>query len=212
MRDRCHGNDRAMATRRRRGSPAGIRSFLLVIFAFGILGGCWSSAEPVFYALAPTHGSPASSSLRTVRIQRPGLAGYLDRPEIVRRVTDYRLGVASNERWGEPLDAMLGRVLAEDVEQRVPGASVFTEDGAITQDPDATVEVDVRRFDVGSDGRAILWAEVAVARGSHQGPPASRSIQLGAAPASPATSALIATLSDLLGQLADQIAFLLRSS
>jgi uncharacterized lipoprotein YmbA len=177
-----------------------------------MLAACGSSPEPAFYALAPTRGVAENTGLHTVRIRRPGLAGYLDRPEIVRQVTDYRLGVAANERWGEPLDAMLGRVLAEDVEQRVPGVSVFTEDGAITQDPDATVEVDVRRLDVGAEGRANLWAEVAVERANHQGSPASRSVQLSAVPASPATSALVATLSDLLGQLADQIAAMLRGS
>lgn len=212
MRNRCHGNKLSMAAWGRRGPARGSPSLLLVLSAVLSLTGCWSSAEPTFYALAPTRGVAASSNLRTVRIQRPGLAGYLDRPEIVRRVTDYRLGVAANDRWGEPLDAMLGRVLAEDVEERIPGVAVFTEDGAITQDPDATVEVDVRRFDVGNDGRALLWAEVAVQRGNHQGTPSSRSVRLSAAPASSATSALVATLSDLLGQLADQIAALLRSS
>jgi uncharacterized lipoprotein YmbA len=211
MRDRCHGNEVAMMGGRRRGPWASALVFLLNFSAFAPLAACGSSAEPAFYALAPTRGVAENRGLHTVRIRRPGLAGYLDRPEIVRQVTDYRLGVAVNERWGEPLDAMLGRVLAEDVEQRVPGASVFTEDGAITQDPDATVEVDIRRFDVGAEGRVNLWAEVAVERASHQGQPATRSVQLSAVPASAATSALVATMSDLLGQLADQIAALLRS-
>jgi uncharacterized lipoprotein YmbA len=212
MRDRCHGNETDYAARGRRGLRVGAFVFSTIFWALTTLTACGSSPEPTFFALAPTRGVTANASLHTVRIRRPGLAGYLDRPEIVRQVTDYRLGVASTERWGEPLDAMLGRVLAEDVEQRMPGVSVFTEDGAITQDPDATVEVDVRRFDVGSEGRATLWAEVAVERANHQGPAASRSVQLSAAPTSLATSSLVATLSDLLGQLADQIAALLRSS
>jgi uncharacterized lipoprotein YmbA len=212
MRERCHGNESGQAAQGRRGSRVGSPVFVLLFWAVTMLAACGSSPEPAFYALAPTRGAAATTGLHTVRIRRPGLAGYLDRPEIVRQVTDYRLGVAANERWGEPLDAMLGRVLAEDVEQRVPGVSVFTEDGAITQDPDATVEVDVRRLDVGAEGRANLWAEVAVERANHQGSPASRSVQLSAAPASAATSALVATLSDLLGQLADQIAAMLRGS
>jgi uncharacterized lipoprotein YmbA len=185
---------------------------VLALAAPPSFAGCGSSPEPVFYALAPTRGVTAPLAIHAIRIRRPGLAGYLDRPEIVRGVVDFRLGVTSNERWGEPLDAMLGRVLAEDLDQRVPGSSVYTEDGAITADPEATVEVDFRRFDIGSDGQANLWAEVAVQRGDNSARATSRSVKLSQAPAAATTSALVATMSDLLGQLADQIAAMLRGT
>ncbi len=180
-------------------------------FCVGVMTRCSASPEPTFYALAPTHGASQPAAPRTIRVSRPGLAGYLDRPEIVRRIVDFRLGVASNERWGEPLDAMLGRVLAEDVEQRLPGSSVYTEDGAITAAPEATVEVDVREFDLGDEGQAHIWAEVAVERGDNHTARPARSIRLGATPQAATTAALVATMSDLLGQLADQIAAMLRS-
>jgi uncharacterized lipoprotein YmbA len=191
--------------------------------------GCGSSPEPIFYALSPTRGvvqaqapavppPPASQGAsaapsgvpHAIRIRRPGLAGYLDRPEIVRRVVEFRLGVASNERWGEPLDMMVARVLAEDIQQRVPGASVFTAEGAITADPDATVEVDVQRFDVGETGEVNLVAQVAVERGATHTAAATQAVRLGARPKGDTTAALVATMSDLLGQMADQIAAMLR--
>jgi len=103
-------------------------------------------------------------------------------------------------------------VLAEDLEQRLPGSSVFTEDGSITAAPDATVEVDVRRFDVGATGGVNLVAEVAVLQAG-QGHPAStsRAVTLSEAPKDETTTSFVAAMSDLLGQLADQVAALLRS-
>jgi uncharacterized lipoprotein YmbA len=175
------------------------------------LAGCGSSPEPTFYALAPTPGAAAGAPLRTVRLRHPGLPGYLDRPEIVRRESNYRLGMTASDRWGEPLDAMLARVLAEDLQDRLPGSVVYTEDGAITAEPDATVEVDVRRFDVGADGTANLRAEVAVARGDAHGPPAALAVALAERPTAPSTGALVEAMSGLLGQLADRIALTLRA-
>lgn len=204
-------------------SRARLAAFAGVLLALAT--GCGSSPEPVFYALSPTRGvvqaqapapplpqpgAPQPGAPHAIRIRRPGLAGYLDRPEIVRRVVEFRLGVASNERWGEPLDMMVARVLAEDIQQRVPGASVFTAEGAITADPDATVEVDVQRFDVGETGEVNLVAQVAVERGATHTAAATQAVRLGARPKADTTAALVSTMSDLLGQMADQIAAMLR--
>lgn len=182
------------------------------LLAIGLVtADCGSSPNAVFYALSPTAGVTQLAALHAIRIRRPGIPGYLDRPEIVRRVVDSRLAVAASERWGGPLDEMIGRVLAQDVELRMPGSSVYSEDGSITVDPDATVEVDVRRFDIGKGGELTLVAEVAVERGSaHES--ASRGVQLSARPRADTTSEMVATMSDLLGQLADQVVVVLRGT
>ena len=174
--------------------------------------GCGSSPEVTFYALSPTSGVLEKATPHAIRIRRPGLAGYLDRPEIVRRVVNYRLGVAATDRWGSPLDVMIGRVIAEDVELRLPGSSVYTEDGAITADADATVEIDIQRFDVGEAGELVLVAEVAIEKGSAHGAVASRGVRLSAKPKSDATPSFVAAMSDLLGQLADQVVVMLRDA
>lgn len=177
-----------------------------------VIAGCGASPESTFYALAPTHGAPHAATLRTVELRRLSIPGYLDRPEIVRSVVDYRLGVAPLERWGEPLDEMLGRVLAEDIEQRAPGSSVFTEGGAIRADADASIEIDVRRFDVGPKGEVALVAEVALKQPNSAALVASRSVTLRVAPKDGSTPALVAAMSDLVGKLADEVAPLLKSN
>ncbi len=182
--------------------------WLAAVLCSAVSYGCGSSPSSTFFALAPASGVTQPSRLREIEIRRPGLAGYLDRPEIVKRVVDFKLGIANTDRWGEPLDAMLARVLAEDVEQRLPDSTVFTEEGAITADPDATVEVDVRRFDVDDSGEVVLHAEVALQVGASHAVTTSRGLTLRERPRAATTPALVGAMSDLLGQLADRIATL----
>jgi uncharacterized lipoprotein YmbA len=115
------------------------------------------------------------------------------------------MDVLSNEWWGEPLDAMLARVLVEELGQRLPGSTVYSEAGAITAAPDATVEVNIQRFDLDRRGELLLMAQVAVeARGS-----STRGVRFVQRPANATTGALVAAMSVAVAQLADTIASLL---
>ncbi len=172
---------------------------------------CCTSADPAVYTLRAVPGQAAASGPVAVKIARPGLAGYLDRPEIVRDSSSSRLELKSGERWGEPLGDMFGRVLALDLEQRLPGSSVFTEAGTISVDPAATVELDIQRFDLDPTGVVVLLAQVAVEQGRSRDPSGTRSIRVTAQPAGPGTPELVSAMSLALSQLADQVAAALRS-
>jgi uncharacterized lipoprotein YmbA len=165
-----------------------------------------ASPDPAIYTLRAVPGEARAGGPSAVKIARPGLAGYLDRSEIVRDSAANRLALRSGERWGEPLGDMIGRVLAEDLAQRMTGSSVFTEAGSISVDPAATIEVDIQRFDLDAGGTVVLLAQVAVEPGRSHDPLGTRSIRLTLPPASDSTSDLVGAMSKLLGQLADQIA------
>ncbi|HEX3345661.1 MAG TPA: PqiC family protein [Polyangiaceae bacterium] len=174
---------------------------------------CGSSPPSSFYALSPESGSAQPAPVRTIKLRRPGIPGYLDRPEIVKRVADHRLRVTDTDRWAAPLDEMLGRILAQDLEDRLTGSVVFTEDGAITADADVTLEVDVRRFDVDDRGQVELVAEIALEKGDAHTPAGTRAVHLHVAPGDGTTSALVAAMSDVLGKLSDEVTgMLLRAS
>lgn len=179
------------------------------------VGAC-ASPEPAYYTLAPTAPPAGGAPLppkapRTVELRRFGLAGYLDRPEIVRAGGDYQLRVAGGERWGEPLGDLMGRVAAENLTARLPGLTVFTQAGGISTDPDAVIETDIQRFDAAAGGPVTLLAQVAVRRG-RRGAPLTQTVRLQAAPASSATRDVVATMSRLLGELSDAIAALVRQA
>jgi uncharacterized lipoprotein YmbA len=131
------------------------------------LAGC-SSPDPTYYTLQPVPGTAISGAPATVEVRRPGLAGYLDRSDIVLKSESYTLSLNAQKQWAEPLGDMIGRVLTQDLSQRLPGKSVFTQSGAITADADMRVEVDIQAFDADGSGDAILTAQVAVERGIPQ--------------------------------------------
>ena len=129
-----------------------------------------ASPDPAIYTLRAVNGGVLGGGPVAIKIARPGLAGYLDRPEIVRDSSVSRLALSGGERWGEPLGDMVGRVLALDLAQRLPGSSVFTEAGTISVDPSATVELDIQRFDLDTSGAVVLLVQTAVEQGRSHDP------------------------------------------
>jgi uncharacterized lipoprotein YmbA len=171
---------------------------------------CGSSPDAVYFVLSPvpaSHPPEATASwAHLVKVRRPAIAGYLDRAEIVSRVADYRLRVASGESWSEPFGDMIGRVLGEDLGERLRGSIVFSEASPISADPDAVVSVDIQRFDVGDDGDVTLRAEVAIERARDRATASVSNVDLKAHPRAAGTAALARAMSDLIGQLADRVA------
>lgn len=171
-----------------------------------LLGGC-GSVPPQYFTLAFVAGTAQRTAPLAIELRRVGLAAYLDRAEIVRSPSAYRLEVSDSDRWAEPLGRMLERVFAEDLVQRLPAASVFAESGAIATEADRVVELDVQRLDTASDGAVVLVAQIAVRREGRRRPTVARIVRLQAA-ATPGLPAA-ATISGLVGQLADEAARLI---
>ncbi len=186
-----------------------LRRRLLLLLA-AAAGGC-TSPNPTLYVLAPLPGAPqagtsVSGAPGTVELREIGMARYLERSQIVRSSEGYQLDVLSNEWWGEPLGAMLSRVLVQELTQRLPGSTVFAESGAITVNPAATVAVNIQRLDADATGAAVLIAQVEVSGKST----ATRNIHLTVAPPAAGTAGLVEAMSRAIAQLADTVAGMLR--
>src|ERR1700716_2978357 len=125
--------------------------------AAGCLGG--GSAPTRFYVLAPGEmAAVAGPGALTVGLGPVGLAGYLDRPQIVTRPAADKIDLGEFDQWGEPLRDAISRVLAEDLSRQLPAAkvSVFPWRGL-----DAVryqVIVNVTRFDGPAAGDTALEA------------------------------------------------------
>jgi uncharacterized lipoprotein YmbA len=185
------------------------RRGLLGLALAGAAQAC-TSPEPAYYTLAAVPGAPRRGGPAQVELRRPGLAGYLDRPGIVRSNSPYSIRVTGSERWGEPLGDLFTRILAEDLNNRLPGSSVFTSTGSITAEADATVEMDIQRFDADPSGQVVLLAQVAVSRGRTRASAATRVLRLLVQPAGPGIADQVAAMSAALGQLADALAAMLQ--
>ena len=164
-----------------------------------------SSPVPNLYTIAPLDGSARSGGPAVILLQQIGVARYLERSQIVRSSENNRLDVLPNDWWGEPIAAMLSRVLIDELSQRLPKSTVLSENGAVTSTSDATIGLNVRRLDEDAAGRLVLQAQAAVTfKGRSE--PVLRSYRFVVAPRAPDVQSEAAAVSVALGQLADALA------
>ena len=174
------------------------------LLAAAIVAGC-GSAEPTYYTLRSWPGAAQGGVPLTIQVRTPTVSSFLDRDSIVRDDKDYRLKLAEDSVWGEPIANLIGSTLTADLRQRLPGSTVFAEDGAISTHPQAVVELDVSQFSEDGAGLATIDAALSVQR-SDAGATTSQLLHLSMAPSGPTTADLAAALSQLLGQVADAAA------
>ena len=174
-----------------------------------VLAAC-SSPNPSLYTISPVSSTAHGGGPKVVALQQIAIAHYLDRSQIVRSSENYRIDVMENDWWGEPLAAMLSRVLVEELGQRLPQSIVLSEGGAVSASPDATVELNVQRLDEDAAGSLILQAQASVAF-QGRGPPVLRNFHFSVPPQAPGVPGEVAAVSNAVGQLADGLAAMLAS-
>ena len=180
---------------------------LAVLGLLAAIAAC-SSPSPVLYTIAPVQGPVQPGAPKVIALQQISTAHYLERSQIVRSSENYRLDVMSNDWWGEPLAAMLSRVLTEELGQRLPQSTVIGETGAVSASPDATVELNVQRLDEDASGNVILQAQASVSFKGRPGP-VLRSFRFVVTPPAADIQGEVTAISTALGQLADGIASML---
>jgi uncharacterized lipoprotein YmbA len=176
----------------------------LIVLVPGLLAAC-ASPNPNLYTLSAIPGPVLSASPAVVKLRTISLARFLERPQIVRSSENFRLDVMSNDWWGEPLGAMLGRILVAELSQRLPASTVFLEGGAISATPDATVEINIERLDQDASGQLLLTAQIALA-GRRQ---ATRTLHVTITPPDATMTGFAGAVSTAVARLADAVAGML---
>jgi uncharacterized protein len=180
---------------------------LAVLGLLTVIVAC-SSPSPVLYTIAPVQGPVQPGGPKVIVLQQISTAHYLERSQIVRSSENYRLDVMSNDWWGEPMSAMLSRVLTEELGQRLPQSTVIGETGAVSASPDATVELNVQRLDEDASGNVILQAQASVSFKGRPGP-VLRSFRFVVTPPAADIQGEVTAISTAMGQLADGLASML---
>jgi len=177
------------------------RRMIALLASLAALAAC-SSPSPKLYTLAPEPGTAHSGAPKVILLQQISLARYLERSQIVRSSENYQLDVMENDWWGEPLSAMLSRVLVDELSQRLPQSAVISENGAVSAPADATIELNIRRLDEDASGTLVLEAQAAVSfKGQHV--PVLRSFRMTAVPQAPGVPFEVAATSIAVGRLAN---------
>jgi len=119
---------------------------------------------------APTaDAAPADAAKGWIGLGPVTVPSYLERPEIVRRASEHELTPARSDRWAEPLDRAVLRVLAQDLAQ-VTGRRVVAYPWKTTLAPACVVEVGVTRFEAVEEKRVELVVDVDVRRAPDAAP------------------------------------------
>ena len=128
-----------------------------------VLGGCLlgggTQQRAKFYMLNSLYSSKAAMETEIARdvlsigVGPVQLPQYVNRPQIVTRISRNELEVDEFARWGEPLKDNFSRVLAENISVLLSTDRVFVYPWNWTAPIDYQVVIDVTRFDgaVGGD-------------------------------------------------------------
>jgi len=187
---------------------------LIVLALVGALlaAGCFGGNAPTrFYVLAPGEITAVTSPPLSVGLGPIGLAGYLDRPQIVTRPAADKIDLAEFDQWGEPLRDGVSRVLAEDLARQMPSAKISVFPWRGVEQIRYQVVVNVTRLDGPSGGDLTLEARWRILdnAGKELTAMTSRiSEPTGAAGYSPTVSAMSRALAALSREIAQALAAL----
>ncbi|HEY1927894.1 MAG TPA: PqiC family protein [Caulobacteraceae bacterium] len=177
------------------------------VLALLVLAGCGHSPPTHFYTLDPTPSArpAASAAMATAPIQLDAvhIPPALDRPQVVTQLGANRLDVHDFDQWASPLGEMMRRTLAQDLLTRLPEGEFILPDAPRPQGVRGLV-VDVLQIDAAPGGRVTLEASWTLMTSGTNRPVLIRNVQL-SADAGPGPQGTAAAVSQLLGQLADQI-------
>jgi len=178
------------------------KSFLSVLI-LATLSACGTSSEPGYYSLASLPGAVSFGIAQTIKIQRPTIPAYLDRPQFVRQANDFHVAIDDTSYWAEPIDRMLARTLADDLRLRLPASHVLIEGETISDNMRFTVNLNIDHFNAIGNGAVLLEGQLII--NDNTGAPEQYIPILFHTDAGSSSQAITQGLSEVVGSAADKI-------
>jgi uncharacterized lipoprotein YmbA len=136
--------------------------------------------------------------------------GYLDRPQLVTRVSQNRFAVAENDRWAEPLEENFSRVLSQNLSILLQTDRIVAYPWERSQQPAYQVQVEVLRFEPNAEQIVELWAQWSITDKTKKILSVKESYLTRPAK-DKSTEASVAALSEVVGTLSQEISASIRS-
>jgi uncharacterized protein len=149
-----------------------LRRLAVVTLVASLLGlGACASIPSRFYLL---NTLPASETVPATVAERGPVIGvgpitlpkYLDRPQIVTRASRNQLALGEFDRWAEPLQDNISRVLAENLARLIPTDHLLLQAWPRSVTLDYQVTVEVLQFDGWLGGESTLLARWSILDGA----------------------------------------------
>lgn len=154
----------------------------------------------------PSTGTADRSGQISLGIGPVRLPGYLDRQEIVTRVAENRFDLFEYDRWAEPLDENLTRVLTQNLSILLRTDQLVAYPWPIDKKPHYRVELQVLRFESNSAREAELAARWAVIDETGKEAPNLKESRLTRPAKEKSIDAAVAALSETVADLSREIA------
>ena len=188
-----------------------------LVAAFLLIAGCTIlgpvKSEDRFFTLTAVAGPSAAPDtsgivygLGPVRIP-----AYLDRNEIVTRVSPTEVRYSSSDRWAEQLPVNVAAVLRQDLSSQLGTSRIVVYPWSTEAPVTYQIEVTLNRLDVDLTGQGQLLAQWAIRDGQQQRYLMLRETALTSAGQPHDTTAAVAAMSTLLGELSAEIATAMRT-
>ncbi len=180
----------------------------MLAMSIGMLGACSTPVQERYFVLSPDDVSgPSGNGMTAVMGIGPiTIPSHLDRSQIVTRSSDNRLVINQFDRWAEPLDENIQRVLIENLDRRLHPQRIETfpwnsRDGVVWQ-----IVVDIGGFERQPDGSVQISARWKIVNFDSGETVVSERFSDSMMPRDTTTEGTVAAMSDLLARLSDSIA------
>jgi uncharacterized lipoprotein YmbA len=177
-----------------------------------LVSACATTSRPVdFYtlsAVSAADGKPPAANCRDVVIGiGPVLwPRYLDRPQIVTRLSPNRVSFDEFHRWAGPLEEDFERVLSDNLSRLLQTDYVIKSPGKLPYKPRYRVQIHIDQFDGQPGDGVTLKAAWSVVDQSGGKEPALHESLIHQATAGEGYEAMVATASEAVAELSRQIA------
>ena len=185
-------------------------TLLSLLFVAMMLAACGGTPPSRYYLMDA--GPPAADAADgpVIFVDQATVAAYADRSPIVLRRGETEVVFAEFDTWAEPVGSQITTVVTDALGDRFGRANVRPTPGRRDREADFRVSVEVLRFEIGTDGRAMLDARWTLLAGPDESFAAAGRERLTAAPSNPDSfdarvAALSATLVDLAASVAAAI-------
>jgi uncharacterized protein len=109
-----------------------MKTVIIYLFLVLALSGCITAPDtpaPRFYRLQAVDDTQAGGKLKIspntiIGVGPVGIPEYQNRPQVVTQNDNKMLTIAQFDRWGEPLDLALARLISDDLTAMIEGATV----------------------------------------------------------------------------------------
>jgi uncharacterized lipoprotein YmbA len=182
-----------------------------------ILAACAGSKPSKFYILSASSApgqseqAPAAATGVSIGVGPVKIPDYLDRVQIVTRSTANALELAEYDRWAEPLDRSLPRLLAENLSALLPADNVVAFPWSGPAHVDYQVVVEVLQFDGTLGQKAWLEARWTILGEGGKQVRSRGNANLSESVGNASHEALVSGWSKALGGLSREIAASLRT-